>query len=177
MSKTEILITAVITLLIIWFSWYVSIREKRFHGIWRFFSFESILLLVMLNYPIWLSNPFSTKQIVSWLLLLSSLFMALVGFGLLARRGKADGSFENTTELISTGIYRYIRHPLYLSLILLGTGAMMKNPGLLQCILGSVNAIAIYLTAKVEEKEMHSRFGDKYLDYRKKTKMFIPYIF
>ena len=177
MSKTEILITAAITLLIIWFSWYISIREKRFHGIWRFFSFESILMLVMLNYTIWFSNPFSVKQIISWLLLILSLLMALIGFGLLTRKGKAEGTFENTTELITSGIYHYIRHPLYLSLFLLGTGAMMKDPRIPQVLLGAVNAIAVYLTARAEEKEMYIRFGSQYKEYCKRTKMFIPYIF
>ncbi len=34
---------------------------------------------------------------------------------------------EETTALITSGLYRYIRHPLYLSLILGGFGVMMKD--------------------------------------------------
>ena len=177
MNKIEILITISATLLIIWFSWYISIREKRFHGIWRFFSFESILLLVILNYRIWFTRPFSVNQIISWLFLILSLLMALIGFGLLRSKGKAAGTFENTTRLITSGIYRYIRHPLYLSLLLLGTGAMMKDPGLIQCLIGGINAIAVYLTARAEEGEMIQRFGDQYMQYKRKSKMFIPFIF
>ena len=177
MNKIEILITISATLLIIWFSWYISIREKRFHGIWRFFSFESILLLVILNYRIWFTDPFSVNQIISWLFLILSLLMALIGFGLLRSKGKAEGTFENTTRLITSGIYRYIRHPLYLSLLLLGTGAMMKDPGLIQCLIGGINAIAVYLTARAEEGEMIQRFGDQYMQYKRKSKMFIPFIF
>ncbi|MFH0842454.1 MAG: hypothetical protein V1903_07525 [Bacteroidota bacterium] len=40
------------TLLIAVFSWHFSIRDKRYHGISRFFSFESIFILFLLNFKI-----------------------------------------------------------------------------------------------------------------------------
>jgi protein-S-isoprenylcysteine O-methyltransferase Ste14 len=39
-----------------------------------------------------------------------------------------------------------------------------------------VNLIAIYITARMEEKEMIARFGKEYQEYMKESKMFIPYI-
>jgi len=83
---------------------------------------------------------------------------------------------ENTTILIKSGIYHYIRHPLYCSLLLLGTGIMFKDPGNFQIVAGAVNIIALFFTAKIEEKEMLVRFGDQYVEYMKETKMFIPFI-
>lgn len=84
---------------------------------------------------------------------------------------------EDTSSLITTGFYKYIRHPLYLSLILLGFGVLAKNPGLIQWIFALINFIALILTAKVEEKEMILKFGNDYKEYMKKSKMFIPFIF
>ena len=83
---------------------------------------------------------------------------------------------EETTQLISSGLYRFIRHPLYMSLILGGFGVMMKDPQWPQVILSLVNFLALYLTARVEEGEMILKFGQEYSDYMKKTKMFIPFI-
>ncbi|MBI5008326.1 MAG: isoprenylcysteine carboxylmethyltransferase family protein, partial [Bacteroidia bacterium] len=91
--------------------------------------------------------------------------------------GKPDSNFENTSVLVKSGIYGYIRHPLYLSIFLLGTGIMLKDAGPLQIILGIINTIAIILTALVEEKEMITKFGDEYREYMKETKMFIPKVF
>lgn len=91
--------------------------------------------------------------------------------------GKAEGSFENTTVLVRSGIYKYIRHPLYCSLLLLGTGIMFKEPGILQIIFGIINAAAVYFTGKIEEKEMKSKFGHQYTNYMNVTKMFIPFLF
>jgi protein-S-isoprenylcysteine O-methyltransferase Ste14 len=165
------------TIIIIAFSWFLSIKHKRYHGIARFFSFESIFILVLLNYKVWFREPFSGTQIISWILLFSSIYFAVAGFLLLKEIGKPKGgNFENTSVIVRTSLYRYIRHPLYLSLFILGTGVMIKNPETIQYILGGVNLVAVWLTARIEEKEMIARFGDDYRTYMKETKMFIPYI-
>jgi len=164
------------TLLIAWYTWWMSLREKRYHGIYRFFAFESILAIFMLNWPFWFRDPFSPLQIASWSLLFLSIAPAAMGYYLLHRVGKPEGTFENTSALVKEGIYRYIRHPLYGSLVLLGLGAFLKNVTILTASLVLVNAMALVLTAKTEEREMIGKFGDEYRDYMKETKMFIPYI-
>ena len=175
MNTVALIILIAGTLLLIYLSWIASIKEKRYHGIYRFFSFESIFLLVLLNYPVWFNHVLALKQIISWILLLGSLVFAIWGFVLLYRMGKpSERHLERTTRLVTTGLYKYIRHPLYLSLILGGFGATTKDPGYLQVILSVVNLIALYLTARVEEAEMINKFGDEYRDYMKKSRMFFP---
>lgn len=164
------------TIFIIIFSWFLSIKYKRYHGIMRFFAFESVFILVLLNLRVWFVNPFSPTQLVSWILLLLSIYVVLTGYTLLKRKGKPDNNFENTSVLVKSGIYRYIRHPLYLSIFLLGTGIVLKDPGTLQIILGIVNLVAVYFTARIEENEMIAKFGDEYRMYMTETKMFIPFI-
>jgi len=164
------------TILIILFSWFFSIKHKRYHGIPRFFAFESIYLLVLLNIKVWFQDPFSLHQIISWILLILSAYFGLAGFLLLKRKGKSTRNFENTTVLVKSGVYSLIRHPLYFSLFLLGTGVMMKDPDLPALILGVINLVAVYLTSITEEKEMIEKFGEPYKEYVKETKMFIPFI-
>jgi protein-S-isoprenylcysteine O-methyltransferase Ste14 len=164
------------TILIIIFSWFLSIKFKRYHGIARFFAFESVFVLVMLNFNVWFVNPFSPFQLVSWLLLILSIYVVITGYLLLKRKGMPDTNFENTSKLVKSGIYGYIRHPLYLSIFLLGTGVMLKDPKLAQLILGVINLIAIYITARIEENEMMAKFGEEYRTYMKETKMFFPFV-
>jgi len=164
------------TVIIVLFSWFLSLRFKRYHGIARFFAFESVFILVLLNYKFWFTNPFSPVQLVSWILLILSAYVVITGYMLLKRKGKPDNNFENTSLLVRSGIYGYIRHPLYLSIFLLGTGIMLKNPEKVQLVLGIVNLIAVYITARIEENEMIAKFGDQYRIYMKETKMFIPFI-
>jgi protein-S-isoprenylcysteine O-methyltransferase Ste14 len=164
------------TILIILFSWFLSIKYKRYHGIVRFFAFESVFILVLLNIKEWFANPFSILQLGSWILLMLSIYVVLTGFLLLKRKGKPDSNFENTSLLVKSGIYGYIRHPLYLSIFLLGTGVMLKNPAPPQLILAFINLLAVYFTARIEEHEMIVKFGEEYKTYIKDTKMFIPFI-
>jgi len=164
------------TVIILIFSWMLSIRHKRLHGIPRFFSFESIYILVLLNINSWFHDPFSLHQVISWILLILSAYFGIAGFFLLKRKGRPSENFENTTILVKTGVYSFIRHPLYFSLFLLGTGIMMKNITLLNILFGGINLIAIWVTAIREEKEMIEKFGEPYKEYMKETKMFIPYL-
>ena len=164
------------TILILLFSWFLSIKYKRYHGIVRFFAFESIFILVLLNFRVWFVNPFSLLQLVSWVLLFLSIWVVITGYLLLRGKGKPDSNFENTSLLVKSGIYGYIRHPLYLSVFLLGTGVMLKNPETFQLILAFINLIAVYFTARIEEHEMIAKFGDDYRLYMTETKMFIPFI-
>jgi protein-S-isoprenylcysteine O-methyltransferase Ste14 len=108
--------------------------------------------------------------------LILSAYAGIAGYLLLKGKGKSSGNFENTTVLVKAGIYSLIRHPLYLSLFLLGTGAMMKDPSIPALALGTVNLVAVYFTSLIEEKEMEERFGPEYRQYIKETKMFIPFL-
>ena len=164
------------TIIIVLFSWFLSIKYKRYHGIARFFAFESVFILVMQNYKYWFINAFSVLQIFSWVLLTLSAYAAIAGTLLLRSKGRPEGNFENTSILVKSGIYGYIRHPLYLSIFLFGTGIMLKEPGSCQIVLGIINLLSIYLTARIEEKEMITKFGDEYIMYMKETRMFIPLI-
>jgi protein-S-isoprenylcysteine O-methyltransferase Ste14 len=164
------------TIFIVLFSWFLSIKHKRYHGITRFFSFETIFILLMLNHNVWFRDPFSLLHIISWIFLFGSLYIAIAGFILLKKLGKPGVNFEDTSVLVKEGLYKYIRHPLYLSLFLFGSGVVLKDPVSLQIILGVINALAVYFTSKIEEREMIARFGDPYKQYINETKMFIPFI-
>ena len=165
------------TVFIMVFSWFLSIKYKRYHGIARFFAFESVFILVLLNYKFWFYDPFSLIQIISWILLFLSIYVVITGYLLLKKLGKPTINFENTSLVVKSGIYGYIRHPLYLSIFLLGTGVVLKNTGTFQLVLGVINIIAVWVTARIEENEMIEKFGDEYRNYIRETKMFIPFIF
>lgn len=162
------------TIFIILFSWFLSIRYKRYHGIARFFAFESVLILLLLNADHWFTDPFSPLQIVSWILLIFSIYPVTEGYILLKKKGKPTVNFENTSVLVRSGIYGRIRHPLYLSIFVFAAGVVLKDPGMPQVILGIVTLISIFITAKIEEGEMIAKFGREYREYMKQTKMFVP---
>lgn len=133
----------------------------------------------------WFSDPFSLPQLISWVLLLGSMPLALSGFYSLHKSGQPDQSladptrlgFEKTTQLVTSGIYRYIRHPLYASLLCLTWGVFLKELSLPSTMLALITTLLLYATARVEEIENIQLFGQEYRDYMQQTKMFIPLIF
>jgi protein-S-isoprenylcysteine O-methyltransferase Ste14 len=169
---------------IAWVSW-ASLRDFRSHGFYRLFAWEAILVSILLNLDYWFYEPFSMHQIIAWLLLLVSLFLVIHGVQLLRRVGKPDGKrddpsllgMEKTTELVKVGAYRYIRHPLYSSLLFLSWGVFFKNPSWVGVLLAVLSTFALTMTARMEESENMRFFGLAYQDYMRQTKMFIPFLF
>jgi protein-S-isoprenylcysteine O-methyltransferase Ste14 len=173
------------TLLLLFIS-RASLRNSRSHGFYRFFAWETMLILFLLNVTYWFVNPFTWYQWIAWALLFLSIVPVIWGTILLRKRGKpvekreADPTllaFEKTTQLVTTGIYRYIRHPLYCSLLLLTWGIFFKHPSLTGGALAAVATGFLFLTSQADEAECIKFFGAAYEEYMKKTKRFIPFIF
>lgn len=177
MNAVEIALLSFGTVSLLVITWRVSLKAGRYHGIYRFLSFESILILVLLNWRYWFDDPFSWHQIISWLFLCGSIIPAVEGFRLLRVVGKPDGQFENTTRLVKVGAYKYIRHPLYASLMFLGLGIFLKQISWVGGVCAIIDVAAIIATARQEENEMVERFGSEYTAYMQETKKFIPHIY
>jgi hypothetical protein len=64
---------------IIQLSWR-SLRDLRSHDFYRFFAFELLLALILLNVPGWFRDPLSARQLVSWFLGAASIGLAIEGF-------------------------------------------------------------------------------------------------
>ncbi|MFC1993134.1 methyltransferase family protein [Chloroflexota bacterium] len=153
-----------------------SASKLRSYGLLRFFAFESILLLILYNVEHWFRNPFSVLQIISWLLMFASVVIVSSGFYMLRQFGKPKDVIDDTVVLVTQGIYKYIRHPLYSSLILLAWGVFLKDISPLSFTLALIASGLPIAMAKVEEKDNIQKFGDAYSEYISKTKMFIPFI-
>jgi protein-S-isoprenylcysteine O-methyltransferase Ste14 len=179
----KLIFFAILSIIIIAFSWHVLFNAKA-HGFYRFFGWEGIAWLAASNYRYWFYDPFAVYQIISWILLLYALILIIAGVILMKMKGNADKtredktlySFERTTELIETGIYRHIRHPLYGSLIFLAWGICFKNPIAEMLVISILSTIFLLITSLIEEKENINYFGEKYRNYMKRSKMFIPYL-
>ena len=162
-----------------------SLFKPRSHGFYRFWAWEVLLVLLLLNSDKWFREPLAAHQIISWCLLTVCIYPVLHGAILLHRVGKPDQDrdevplvgIEKTTTLVTEGIYRYIRHPLYSSLFLLGWGIFFKDPSWLGGVLALAASLLLIATAKIEEGENIHYFGEEYREYMQRTKLFVPFIF
>jgi len=179
----QIILIVITTVILVGFSWR-SLHRPQSHGFYRFFVWEAILIQIIINLPFWFDNPFSWNQLISWILLILSIYPAVSGFYLLHRSGgphaerkdSANFPFEDTTRLVTHGIYKYIRHPMYSSLLFLAWGAFFKDPSFQGLVCSGTASIFLYLTSRIEEKENLLVFGSEYSEYMNRTKLFIPFL-
>lgn len=175
----------IITVVIIWVSM-PALRQPRSHGFTRTFAWEAIAILIAINLRYWIIDPFNWRQLISWLLLILSLAMIIPAVHLFRSRGLPDPErdsdpslvgIEKTTELVTGGLYHYIRHPFYSSLLYLAWGTAFKQLTWPTIGLAGVATLFLVITARREERENIHFFGQPYQDYIQHTKMFIPWIF
>ncbi|MCU1717871.1 methyltransferase family protein [Pseudomonas sp. 5P_3.1_Bac2] len=172
------------TLLLLALSWQ-ALRRPQSHGFYRFFAWEAILVLLVFNGPYWFVERYSAHQLASWALLFASLLVLVPGVYQLRRAGKPNDqrndaelfAFERTSQLVTSGVFSHIRHPLYASLLLLAWGVAFKQPNGLSWTLAGIATVALYLTAKFDEAECLQQFGDAYSEYMQRSKMFVPWMF
>ncbi len=135
-----------------------------------------LLALVLLNLPPWFRESFCPRQWASWILLAASAAMAGTGFRTLIKLGRPRGHIDRTTVFVVRGVYRFIRHPLYASLILLAWGVQLKETSPSATVLALAATVLIFVMAKVEEGENRRKFGAAYARYVRRSRMFVPFI-
>lgn len=107
-------------------------------------------------------------------LTIPALFLILNGWYHIYRRywSKETG----TGSLVTSGVYRYIRHPQYAGLLLLSLGMLLNWATLPTLILYPVMVFMYVRLAKREERDMLAEFGEEYRRYMERTKRFLPFV-
>lgn len=162
-----------------------SLRSPHAHGFYRFFAWEILLVLLARNLNDWFRDALAPQQLVSWLLLVISLVLLIMGVRLLRRSGRQDAArsdpallgMEKTAQLVTGGLYRHIRHPMYSSLLFLGWGIFFKSPSWIDAGLVLACTLLLIATARVEEHENLGYFGEAYARYMRHSKRFIPFVY
>ena len=64
MNPTEWMILGILTLANIWLAWWLSIKDRRYHDIFRLISFECIILLVIFQYSVYLTGKVEEGEMI-----------------------------------------------------------------------------------------------------------------
>ena len=78
-------------------------------------------------------------------------------------------------ELVTSGPYRFVRHPIYSGLLLALVGTALAT-NLLGLVIAVIFGAYFYYSASVEEKNLGAAFPTEYPAYRAQTKMLIPFV-
>jgi protein-S-isoprenylcysteine O-methyltransferase Ste14 len=86
-------------------------------------------------------------------------------------------TFKEDHELIQSGPYRFVRHPIYTALLFMGLGSALDYGRLYGFILLVLAAGALIWKMRLEEKLMTEHFPERYPAYRRRVKALVPFIF
>jgi protein-S-isoprenylcysteine O-methyltransferase Ste14 len=123
----------------------------------------------LLPHAVFTTSPF--LEIVRWDLGRYAFGLGLLAFFILA--AQIYGSKLLGRKLVNSGIYRYVRHPQYLSLGLSAFGLFTMWPRMIIFLLFVGMLLAYYFLARVEERRMLA-IDHTYADYMRGTGMFLP---
>jgi len=154
----------------------------------------SILTLSFLLLPFIVTFPFyENKLLISkYLATLNRKWISYTGIGILIlggsiliysriKLGKYGGPkivIEDEHKFISNGIYRYIRHPMYLGYLLLFFGYSLSFCSFISTFLTLIFLFIIFKSRMdLEEKLLTSKFGEDYISYLNKTYRLIPKLY
>lgn len=99
-------------------------------------------------------------------------FIMLIGLIIMGKGWKQI--HEAKGELVTDGIYTYVRHPQYTGLFLITIGLLIQWPTVITLVMWPILMYAYYRLAKREEREVEAKFGEAYKAYRQKVQAFIP---
>ncbi len=94
----------------------------------------------------------------------------------LAGNWSGDVTFKREHELIRTGPYRFVRHPIYTGLLVMFAGTLL-HIGQLRCFIGwPLVAIGFWIKIHQEERLMMQHFPEAYPNYRREVKALVPFV-
>jgi protein-S-isoprenylcysteine O-methyltransferase Ste14 len=104
---------------------------------------------------------------VGWAIWVPSLVLGWLPILVLRRRaGVQKGeTYVHTTVLVDSGLYRVVRHPQYLSFMLLSLALMLVSQHWIVVLIGVAVIVSVYLVMRDEDKRLVDKFGDDYVRY------------
>jgi protein-S-isoprenylcysteine O-methyltransferase Ste14 len=118
------------------------------------------------------------------LLAISGSLLAVAGTALVVRSRTELGAAWSFvpragegSELVTTGPYRHVRHPIYLGLALVAMGEALAFGSWLAALIVSLGIVPTFAwRARAEEKVLRRAFGERHAVYRQRSKLIIPYL-
>jgi protein-S-isoprenylcysteine O-methyltransferase Ste14 len=137
-------------------------------------------LVLWLIAPRWLGAPLAAPSAP---LQIAGLACALAGLGLMGwayvvfRSWRWRAEVDPGHQLMTGGPFGLIRHPIYLSFAVFYLGSVLLLPYAVFLLHALASLVAYDYRARAEEAVMLDAFGDRYREYRDRTRRFLPGVY
>ena len=122
-------------------------------------------------------STFSVQSIIGLTLFIIGLIIMIIGQVTLRRNYSGTVVIREDHQLITHGIYRFTRNPMYMGLIMVVTGLPVYTASLYGFLTSLVLIPIILNRIRLEEKLLTAEFQEAYQKYKETTKKLIPFIY
>lgn len=130
------------------------------------------IFILFVNIP--MRNVFMAGKISEFLVFPAILYWMYFLGGALVVNWQVARSADRVEEIITDGVYGFVRHPIYSADIVLAIGIFLRWPNL-RVLIGVLWVIIVLTSwAKMEEVVLESKFREEYGQYKKTVPMFFP---
>ena len=170
-------------LLVVWFVLALALGQRGRHTTraWWLRLAVIALLLVAVYFitrarpPPALGQPTPGVALAGAVLCIAGCAFAVWARISMGARWRVPPSQDNRPEIVTTGPFAYVRHPLYAGIIAMLIGSAINNPaGYVDILIG---AVSLVILARHEERDMLRLLPDSYATYMERTKRFVPFVF
>jgi protein-S-isoprenylcysteine O-methyltransferase Ste14 len=185
-----------IIFIIIWASWGISeIILSRFFRAkspnakgWDKGSFSAMWLTIIISvllgviiariYPLPVSKSSYLIPYSGLFVIVTGVIIRIIAIRTLGRFFTVNLSVRNDQQIVTSGLYKHIRHPSYTGSLLSFAGLGLSFNNWLSLIIIFVPVLFAFIyRINVEEKLMQQQFGSAYSDYMKITKRLLPLVY
>ncbi len=139
-------------------------------------------IFALLFAAVWIGDTFFLRlttlggeSIPDWVqLTVGLILLGVSGFLAFSSLRTVFGEVRDPPVVIRTGLFAYIRHPMYLSEVLLYAGFIVMRVSLAAIVVWAGATLFLYLLCRHEEQLLKTRFGDEYRTYMREVPMWIP---
>lgn len=159
--------------------------QKYMDQLINFLTAYAIIIIILHSLQIQIGSLFGRIEAISSVLFdIIGFLTGLAGLSLcLYAQVKMGNSWrvgideKVKTDLITTGLYKYIRNPTYLGLFMLNIGVWLVWPTWTIFLLNIIFILFLDIQVRCEEDYLYSIHGNKYIEYKKRTKRYLPFIY
>ena len=139
-------------------------------------AFGTATALLVIGYGVlwFVGQPVSRALwYLGWVVLAAAIVFIGLPLYALPREGKAGGrGVTETTEVVDSGLYGVIRHPLYLGWMLAYVALVLFAQHWLELFVAMVGIASVTFISEQEERRMLAKFGDEYARYMQRVPKF-----
>lgn len=178
-----------IALIVFWIAWFLPFVLRRRAGssgrraeIARI-SLAGIVFQGAAYAMVWSSRYYWTHPLEVWRVLAAAgfgtvgLYLVWSALPALGKQWRLQAGVYEDHELVRSGPYRFVRHPIYASMLamLLAAGVLLASPAAL-AVASALMITGIEIRVWAEERLLAERFGAQFAEYRARVPAYLPFL-